>query len=435
MQVFTTALLIALVVMYPAATAGAQTASVISGVAFKDLNRDGLKQPDEEPLAGKRIHLFDPAGTYLKNALTDASGRYELTGLADGSYRVQYSSPDWWELWQDWAPSTTGSERPRVAVQLAGTASADFGFRPIVRSTDLSAPISTYTSPAGLKVNSYNDVVDAKRIYDALMVGSLHGGEMPHTTIRFDYRPSNLCDISTVSVNGVFGSYQANCYVAYISWLNLGDNSLFHEYGHAWSLYNAYVVQQDPSLGSYLQARGLTGDPRVGTSSEWSPKEMIAEDYRQLFGSPNAAAGAQDNGEIPRASEVPGLREFLSGPFILPPLAPAPPPVTPKLHVGDLHGQAAKAGRGWTATASVAVRGASNDPIASATVKLGWSAAKGGTGELNCVTDAAGSCSSTIQLTSKTDRATFNVASVAKDGFAYDSDANVAVSVTVTRPR
>ena len=210
-------------------------------------------------------------------------------------------------------------------MHLTGSAVADFGFRPIVRSTDLGAPISTYTSPEGLSVKSYNDVVDAKRIYEALKVGSLFGDEMPHTTIRFDYRPSNFCDISTVSSNGVYGNYQANCYVAYISWLNLGDNSLFHEYGHAWSLYHAYVVQQDGDLTSYLHARGLAGDPRIGRSSSWSPREMIAEDYRQLFGTPNAAAGSQDNGEIPRASEVPGLREFLSGPFMQPPVAPPLP--------------------------------------------------------------------------------------------------------------
>ena len=418
-----------------AAPAAAHAASTISGVAFKDLNRDGVKQADEEPLAGKTIYLFDGAGAYVKNAGTDASGRYELAGLTDGPYRVQYNTSDWWDLWQDWAPSTTGSERPRVALHLTGSAVADFGFRPIVRSTDLGAPISTYTSPEGLSVKSYNDVVDAKRIYEALKVGSLFGDEMPHTTIRFDYRPSNFCDISTVSSNGVYGNYQANCYVAYISWLNLGDNSLFHEYGHAWSLYHAYVVQQDGDLTSYLHARGLAGDPRIGRSSSWSPREMIAEDYRQLFGTPNAAAGSQDNGEIPRASEVPGLREFLSGPFMQPPLAPPLPAPTPKLHVSDLRGQAAKAGRAWTATAAVSVRGVTSDPVAGAAVTLGWVAGKGGAGSLQCTTGSTGSCNSAIQLASKVDRATFTVRSVTKDGFVYDSDANVVVSVTVTRPR
>jgi hypothetical protein len=404
-------------------------------VAFKDVNRDGVKQSDEEPLAGKVIYLYDSAGRYLRNAVTDASGSYSLTGVADSSYRVWYSTSDWWDLWQDWAPSTTGNERPRVSLQLEGSATVDFGFRPIVRSSDIAAPISAYTSPEGLTVKSYNDVVSARSVYDALMAGSLRGGEMPYTTIRFDLHPSNVCSIGAVHSGGLWGSYQANCYIAYISWLDQGDNSLFHEYGHAWSMYHAYVVQQDPSLTRYLQARGLAGDPRIGTSSSWNPKEMIAEDYRQLFGTAAAAVGSQDNLEIPRASEVPGLGEFLAGPFMESSLPPALPPPTPTLHVGDLRGQATKTGRGWMGTASVGVAGGSNDPVNGASVRLNWSAGKGGTGQLNCVTNAAGSCSTAIQLTNKVDRATFTVVSVAKDGFAYDSDANVTASVTVLRPR
>jgi hypothetical protein len=85
-------------------------------VAFKDVNRDGVKLSDEEPLAGKVIYLYDSAGRYLRNALTDASGSYALTGVADGSYRVWYSTSDWWDLWQDRAPSTTGTERPRISL-------------------------------------------------------------------------------------------------------------------------------------------------------------------------------------------------------------------------------------------------------------------------------------------------------------------------------
>ena len=85
-----------------------------------------------------------------------------------------------------------------------------------------------------------------------------------------------------------------------------GDRTLFHEYGHAWSLYNAYLVQQDPALTAYLRARGLLGDPRLGTSYAWDPRELIAEDYRQLFGSPNAQLGGQINRDVPLAKESPG---------------------------------------------------------------------------------------------------------------------------------
>jgi hypothetical protein len=43
---------------------------------------------------------------------------------------------------------------------------------------------------------------------------------------------------------------------------------------------------------------------------------MLAEDYRQLFGSPNARLRGQENQDIPPAAEVPGLRVFLSTTFM-----------------------------------------------------------------------------------------------------------------------
>ena len=53
---------------------------------------------------------------------------------------------------------------------------------------------------------------------------------------------------------------------------------------------------------------------------------MIAEDYRQLFGSANARSGGQVNTLIPLASDVPGLREFLARAFSTPPAPPPPEP-------------------------------------------------------------------------------------------------------------
>ena len=121
-----------------------------------------------------------------------------------------------------------------------------------------------------------------------------------------------------VQSNGVYTSYHATVYVPYVSWLDSGDRTLFHEYGHAWSLYYAHIVQQDPTLSAYLEARGVAGDARVGTSYGWDPKEMIAEDYRQLFGSPNARQGGQINTDLPPAQDVAGLAEFLRDTFTNP---------------------------------------------------------------------------------------------------------------------
>ena len=426
-----------------AISASAAGAADITGVAYKDLNRDGVKQAAEEPLVGKEIYAFDWTGRPVAHAPTDATGRYVIANLPSTTYTVRYGTSEWWELWTAWAPSTTGSERPAVTVQLTDAATVDFGWRPIVRSTDVAAPISTYLASDGLRVNSYNDVVSAKQIYDALALGSLRAGEAPYTTIRFDLRATSSCEASTATTNGVIGDYRAICEISYLKWLDTGDATLFHEYGHAWSLYYANIVRQDPALSAYLQARGVAGDPRLGTNEEWSPREMIAEDYRQLFGTANAAARTQANRDIPPASDVPGLRDFLAGPFMQPASSP-PPPTTPPpssgstaIHVVGLQASSTKASRAWRASATVAVNDAASNAVAGAAVTMRWSNAKSGqSGLFGCTTAATGSCTAGVDLSTKVDSATLSVVAVAKDGAVYASDANVGASpVTVKRPK
>jgi hypothetical protein len=309
-----------------AAAAPAAGAATISGVAFKDLDRDGAWQTSEPVLPAQEIHLFAATGPFLARAVTDAFGRYAFADLADGEYRVAYDAPTWWTLRDNWVPTTTASLRPTQSVTLSGAASADFGWRAIVRSTDPLAPISTYTGPSGLRVSSYDDVVSARTLHDALATARI-GAEAPYTEVRFDLYGGSMTTSSASRANGgPYDSYSAVSYVGYTSWLDSGDRTLTHEYGHAWSLYYAYIVQQDPTLGSYLRARGLEGDARVNTSYTWSSREMIAEDYRQLFGSANARGGAQINGSIPPAADVPGLAGFLADTFTTAPPAPAPAP-------------------------------------------------------------------------------------------------------------
>lgn len=296
-------------------------AGTLGGFAFQDLNRDGIFEAGEQPLADQHLFLYDAGGTYLGNAYTDAAGWYQFDDLPDGAYRVQFAPASWWAIRADWVPDTTGSLYAVSNVRLTSTASADFGWRAIVRSTDPNAPFSSYVGTNGLKVKSYDDVIPAKAIYDRLMSGLLIGPEARFTTIRFDFAPTGSTSTTAASTGGAYTSYAATSNVSFVSWLD-GDDGLFHEYGHAWSLYNAYIVQQDPTLAAYLRARGLAGDPRVGTSYAWNTREMIAEDYRQLFGTPSARAATQMNRDIPDAKDIPGLATFLGGAFTSPPADP-----------------------------------------------------------------------------------------------------------------
>jgi hypothetical protein len=112
-------------------------------------------------------------------------------------------------------------------------------------------------------------------------------------------------------------------------YLNPGSSSSFttapdavmaHEYGHAWTTYweNANPVNSG-AWDRYLAARGLTDDPRVGSSYNWSPTEMAADDYRRLFGS--AAAQSQltyINSEVPDSRAVTGLADFFVNQWAVP---------------------------------------------------------------------------------------------------------------------
>lgn len=309
------------------------TAGSLSGYAYEDLDRDAVRDAGEPAYQDHQLYLFNASGSYVGTTVTDATGRYAFGSLAAGDYRVEYAAPSWWPIREDRVPTTTGSVLPRKDVHVDGTALADFGWRPIVRSTDLNAPISSLTGSSGVRVKSYNDAVTASQIHAALAAGLL-GAEAPSIEIRFGYGSASVTASAAFKDGpGMYTSYSASAYVSYASWLDTGDGTLAHEYGHAWSGYYAHLAQQDPSLAGYLSARGLTGDPRLGTAYEWDPAELIAEDYRQLFGSPTAASSSQMNTEIPPAASVPGLRDYLSttftsgaqpGPTPTPPPTPAP---------------------------------------------------------------------------------------------------------------
>ncbi len=330
----------------PAATAATGT-STITGSVYEDANRNGVRDAGESPFSGKLIELYSSSGSWVNSVMSDAAGGYAFTGLADGTYTVAFDNTDWRSMRATWVPTTTGSLYFRRTVGVSGSATADFGLRQIVRSTTLGSPISAVTASNGARFESYDDAVDASSLLAAWQQGSLLGVQPSNVVVRFDVNAGNSCVTSVAGTAGSYSDFSASVWFAYLSWLDNGDRGLFHEYGHAWTIYHEQIVQQEDGWGSYLQARGLAGDARLYSTKDWDPREMIAEDYRQLFGSDNARSYALANTDIPPAASVPGLADWMRNTFTQPPAgSTAPPPTTQPA----------------TTTAPLAVSGLSVDP-------------------------------------------------------------------------
>ena len=78
-------------------------------------------------------------------------------------------------------------------------------------------------------------------------------------------------------------------------------------------MYHLYLTEQG-SWTPWLQARGLLNDPRVDSSDVWSKGEMIADDYRMLFGTPAAQSEmSYVNPDVPDPRTVSGLKDFFVG--------------------------------------------------------------------------------------------------------------------------
>ena len=163
----------------------------------------------------------------------------------------------------------------------------------------------------------------AQRVYDILKPNAMDLAEIgPKLTVRVQtdvYVSTASTGVS--EVGGVYSNYQATIYLQAKSGTTFTaypDNVIAHEYGHAWSLYHLYMDKQG-DWSSYLAARGLTGDPRVGSTYNWGKDEMIADDYRMLFGTPAAVSqGGYINPDVPDPRTVPGLSSFLQNNWTTP---------------------------------------------------------------------------------------------------------------------
>lgn len=201
----------------------------------------------------------------------------------------------------------------RLTVLAAAVAAAALSGA-LLRAEDSRAD-QTLITAEGVTINVYSDGVSAQQVYETLLANGLQA----HV---------KLTQVDVVDAGMTMASVGGGCYPedyavqgcwVYNAKIQLRDDlflarpnyAVGHEYGHVWENYNRWTFWQG-KFGAYLEARGLLGDDRLGSSKCWQPYEIIAEDYRQLFGAGEALELSQCNKDIPAAKDVPGLRDFLA---------------------------------------------------------------------------------------------------------------------------
>lgn len=155
----------------------------------------------------------------------------------------------------------------------------------------------------------------AQQVYDLLKANAIQLNLIgPHFTVKVQDTYASQVTTAASSSDGVYTSFQATLYLKGVnsSFVTQPNASLAHEYGHVWSLYHLYLSQNE-DWSSYLTARGLAANPLLDSSYMWMRGEIIADDYRLLFGSPAAITERELhlNTQISDPRTVTGLQNFL----------------------------------------------------------------------------------------------------------------------------
>jgi hypothetical protein len=179
-------------------------------------------------------------------------------------------------------------------------------------------------TPEGATIQISSDVAGwtAQQVYDLLKANALELSRIgPSLTVKVQTTYATGTSASASQTNGVYGNYRATMYLQALPgtvFSERPDDVVAHEYGHVWTLYHLYV-SHGGDWSPYLSARGILGDPRVDSSFGWSKNEMIADDYRLLFGTSAAQSeAAYLNPDLPDPRSVPGLRDFFLSVWAVP---------------------------------------------------------------------------------------------------------------------
>lgn len=265
----------------------------------------------------------------VSGSASDAGGVADVDVSVDGGTFVTAGGTSNWSHALDTMGLTNASHTitARATDNSGNSRSASVTVSVANATTSPSPPPTTspthMVTPEGvtIDVNSAGPWT-AQQIYDLLKPSALQLNLVgPHLTIRVQDTYSSQTTTSATKSGGVYTAFSATIYLKGVNstFSVQPDAQIAHEYGHAWTLYHLYI-DHNGIWSSYLQARWtmadgsitLATDPRLDSSYSWSRSEIIADDYRLLFGDALAISERPQhlNPYIPLPNDVTGLRSF-----------------------------------------------------------------------------------------------------------------------------
>lgn len=261
------------------------------------------------------------------SAADDVSVTSVAVAVDGGSWQPASGTGSWSWTWDTTAVADGSHTLAVRAVDSSGNATSASESVTVGNGTVAANPPATqgsWVSPEGLTitVNSAGPWTIAQ-IYSIVKANALDLNSVgPTLTINVQDQTQSQTQTSATYYGGKYSGVRSTMWLLGVNsnFASTPDTVLTHEYGHAWSNY-WYYTAHNGSWGGYLTARWTTSDgsltlatdSRTNTTYIWAVREIIADDYRLLFGTQAAIAGRPGhlNGQIPDPRNVPGLADYL----------------------------------------------------------------------------------------------------------------------------
>jgi hypothetical protein len=249
----------------------------------------------------------------------DNVGVAKVKLFVDGNSLGKASGTKSWSMGIDTASFPTGQHKLTArAYDASGNRRSD-SVSVTFAGTAAAAQPNSMTTPEGARID-----VDsaggwtADEIYQMLKENGLDSVVGPSLIVKVQDALASQTTFSAQSSGGRYTGFTVTMYLKGVNstFASTPDATLGHEFGHAWTLYHLHMSQQGDWSG-YLNARGIASDPRLDDTYSWSKGEIIADDYRLLFGSASAIAQRPThlNRDIADPRDVAGLRTYLADAF------------------------------------------------------------------------------------------------------------------------